>query len=196
MGTESTTFFNNLRDFPIFNFDMCMKGELNYIYQSRKGEVTEDIKSLWDDLYNEYFQLTSNSEHQQYFRLVLEVRWLKNRLIYAPILIDLAFKTPEKERKLVFDELKKWKLNIKTEKDLEKAAAILNNSKTKIKRKESELQELNEKNEKLSTNKISLESQAVKIYKRIGLKPDIFKDSVLTWLAYWDEIKELNKSNG
>lgn len=192
MVTKHENIYTNLEVFPIYNFYKCLSGVMEYIYIDRKGEVTEEILSIWDGLYDEYFKLISNSEHQNYFRLILEVEWLKNRLIYAPILINIVLKTPENDRKVINDELRRWRLPINTVNDIPKCLEILNNSKTKIKRKEEEIEDLNAKNSKLKENSISLEKQSVKLQRRLGVTPDIFKDSVIKWLAYWDELKEIS----
>lgn len=192
MVAKHENIYTNLEVFPIYNFYKCLSGTMEYIYIDRKGEVTEEILSIWDNLYDEYFKLISNSEHQNYFRLILEVEWLKNRLIYAPILINIVLKTPENDRKVINDELRRWRLPINTVNDIPKCLEILNNSKTKIKRKEEEIESLNAKNSKLKENSISLEKQSVKLQRRLGVTPDIFKDSVIKWLAYWDELKEIS----
>lgn len=192
MDIKHADIYRNLEVFPIYNFYKCLSGNLEYIYKSREGNITTELVDLWEKLYNEYFKLISNNEHQQYFRLVLEIEWLKNRLFFAPVLLNLMLKTPLDDKKIVITELKKWRLPIKDEKDIDKCLTILNNSKTKLKRKEEELKELNEKNSKLKDANISLEKQSVKLQRRLGVTPDIFKDSVVKWLAYWDELKELS----
>lgn len=192
MDIKHTNIYTSLEVFPIYNFYKCLSGNLEYIYKNRDGDLTKDIDKLWSKLYDEYFKLISNSEHQQYFRLILEIEWLKNRLVYAPVLLNLLLKTPEKDREDIQKELKRWRLPFKTEKDIDKCLTVLNNSKTKLKRKQTELEELNNKNSKLKENSISLEKQSVKLQRRLGVTPDIFKDSVMKWLAYWDELKELS----
>lgn len=192
MDIKHTNIYTSLEVFPIYNFYKCLSGNLEYIYKNREGDLTKEIDKLWSKLYDEYFKLISNSEHQQYFRLILEIEWLKNRLFYAPVLLNLLLKTPEKDREYIQKELKRWRLPFKTEKDIDKCLTVLNNSKTKLKRKHSELEELNKKNSKLKDNSISLEKQSVKLQRRLGVTPNIFKDSVMKWLAYWDELKELS----
>lgn len=192
MDIKHTNIYTSLEVFPIYNFYKCLSGNLEYIYKSREGDLTKEIDKLWSKLYDEYFKLISNSEHQQYFRLILEIEWLKNRLVYAPVLLNLLLKTPKKDREDIQKELKRWRLPFKTEKDIEKCLTVLNNSKTKLKRKQTELEELNNKNSKLKDNSISLEKQSVKLQRRLGVTPNIFKDSVMKWLAYWDELKELS----
>lgn len=192
MDIKHTDVYTNLEIFPIYNFYKCLSGNLEYIYKDRSGDITKDIDKLWSKLYDEYFKLISNSEHQQYFRLILEVEWLKNRLIYAPVLLNLLLKTPKNDRKELEKELKRWRLPYSNEKSIDKCLTVLNNSKTKLKRKETEIEELNKKNSKLKEANISLEKQSVKLQRRLGVTPDIFKDSVVKWLAYWDELKELS----
>lgn len=192
MDIKHTNVYTDLEVFPVYNFFKCLGGNLEYIYKDREGEINNNITKLWGKLYNKYFTLTSNSEHQQYFRLVLEIEWLKNRLFYVPVLINQLLKTPKNNRKEIIQEIKKWRVTFNSEKDIDKCLNLLNNSKTKLKRKESELEELNKKNSKLKDSNISLEKQSVKLQRRLGVTPDIFKDSVIKWLAYWDELKELS----
>lgn len=191
MDIKHGHFYKNLETFPVYNFYKCLSGNLQFIYHGREGGITKEIEELWQKLYNNYFELISNSEHQQYFRLVLEIEWIKNRLFFAPVLLNLMLKTPLDDRKEIISELKKWRLSVKTEEDIDKCLNLLNNSKTKLKRKEEELKELTSNNEKLKTENVSLEKQSVKLQRRLGVTPDIFKDSIIKWLAYWDELKEL-----
>lgn len=192
MDIKHANVYTDLETFPIYNFYKCLGGNLDYIYKERNGDITNEITKLWSNLYEEYFKLISNNEHQQYFRLILEIEWLKNRLFYVPVLINQLLKTPLNDREPIVSEIKKWRIPFKTEKDIEKCLTILNNSKTKLKRKEIELEELNKSNNKLKDSSISLEKQSVKLQRRLGVTPDIFKDSVIKWLAYWDELKELS----
>ena len=169
------------------------------MYESKKGEITEEIKEQWEILYNNYCELTANSETSRYYRLIGEITWLENRLIYVPEIINLILKTPLNDRKHLFNELKRWKLYINISKNLEKEINIvlsaLNNSKTKLKRKLNELEDLKNNNEQIKSVNITLQGQSVKIHKALGVKPNIFEDSVTTWLAYWEEIKNINSKN-
>ena len=195
MDDKNTRFYTNLEEIPIYNFYNCYKGNLNYIFLSKKGEVTKDIEAVWDDMLNKYHEITATYENINFYNLVLQVKWLENRLIYAPILLNLASKTPEKERENLFKELRGWKLPIKTLKDVEKCLTILNNSKNKINRKLDEIEEHRNKNEKLKSTEISLQKQAIRINRNLGVKPNIFEDSVITWISYFQEIEDLSKKN-
>lgn len=196
MDINTTAFYDDLETMPIYNFYKCSKGEMRYIYHNRKGGTTEEIVKVWDEMYNKYHELTATSENVNYYNLIIEAKWLERRLIYAPLLIELALKTPQKDREKIYKELRGWKLFIKSEKDIEKALTILNNSRTKLKRKELEIEEHIKRNEKLKSVGMSLEKQAVKLQRRLGVTPNIFKDSVLKWLAYFEELEQLSKDNG
>ena len=192
MDVKTRRFYETLEEMPIYNFYKCYKGDLKYILLDRSQEVKEDVKEVWKELLDKYHELTLNNETLNFYTLVLEVKFLENRDLYAPILLNLAIKTPEKERKELFDELRKWKLPIKTLKDVDKCLKVLNNSKNKLNRKLEEIEDYKSKNGNLTTKEVSLQKQAIKIQKALGIKPDIFKDSVVTWISYFDEIKELS----
>lgn len=192
MDVKTRSFYETLEEIPIYNFYKCYKGDLKYILLDRKQEVKEDVKKAWEELLNKYHELTVNNETLNFYALVLEVKFLENRDLYAPILLNLASKTPKKEREDLFKELRKWKLPIKNLKDIDKCLKVLNNSKNKLNRKKQEIEDYKNKNGDLSTKETSLQKQAIKIEKALGIKPDIFKDSVVTWISYFDEIKELS----
>lgn len=193
MGTITTAIYNNLEVMPIYNFYKCSEGKMQYIYKDREGEITDELQSIWHEMYNNYHELTATHNNTNYYNLVLEVQWLRNRLIYTPLLINVALKTPPEDREKIYKELRVWKLQVYNDEDLNKALDILNNSKTKLKRKEEEIEEHIKNNEKLKSANISLEKQSIKLQRQLGVTPDIFKDSVIKWLAYFDELAELNK---
>ena len=197
MDIKNADIYTDLDIIPIYNFDKCINGDLKYLFVSKKQDITKDVTSKWNTLYNKYCELTVNSETSRYYRLVGEIKFLENRLVYVPQLINIALKTPKNDVKHILKEIRAWKLPINIKEveraNIEKVLTALNNSKTKLKRKLEELEGLKKDNEQVSSIKTTLQSQAVKIHKMLGVKPNIFEDSVTTWLAYWDEIKELSK---
>jgi len=199
MVIEHTDIYTDLDLLPIYNFDKCINGELKYLYTSKKGEISDELTEQWEILYNKYCELTANSETSRYYRLIGEIKSLENRLIYYPVLLNNLLKTPKKDIEPILEELRLWKLPINTNKDIEKeierVLTALNNSKTKLTRKKNELEDLKKHNEQIKSVNISLQGQSVKIHKLLGVKPNIFEDSVTTWLAYWNEIKNLNSKN-
>lgn len=190
MDIKQTNIYDNLEEFPIYNFNKCLKGDLKFMFLSRRGEVNEEINNKWSELYNEYCELTNSSESITYNNLVLEVKWLQTRLVFVPNLIELFIKTPIKERKDILKELKKWKSCFRKEEDVDKALKQLKNSENKIKRKLQELEDIKNKNKELK--EMTIQKQAIKIKRALGINVDIFKDSVVTWISYFNEIEELN----
>ena len=199
MVIEHTDIYTDLDILPIYNFDKCINGDLKYLYTSKKGEISDELTKQWEILYNKYCDLTANSETSRYYRLIGEINWLENRLKYVPIMLNLLLKTPKKDRLKLLKEVSAWKLPLNANKDLcseiDRVLTALNNSKTKLKRKVNELEDLKKHNEQIKSVNISLQGQSVKIHKLLGVKPNIFDDSVTTWLAYWNEIKNLNSKN-
>ncbi|QIG62279.1 hypothetical protein [Tenacibaculum phage JQ] len=194
MDIKHKNIYTDLELLPIYNFEKCIKGDLTYLNIDRRELITDGLKEVWQELYNEYCKLTITSETERYYRLIGEITWLENRLKYAPVLFNLLIKTPREDRKELIKELKQWKLSISIKKDLEPQIetniTILNNSKTKLKRKITELEDLRTTNEQVKSIGTTLQQQAIKIYKLLGVKPDILKDSVIMWLGYWEEIKQ------
>lgn len=195
MVIENENIYTDLEVLPIYNFDKCIKGDLTYLKVNRKEQTTEDLNEIWQKLYNEYCELTYNNETQRHYRLLGEIKWLESRLTVAPLLINLLTKTPPENRKELIKELKYWKLSFSSKKPLkpqiESNINVLNNSKTKLNRKLTELEDLRKYSANIKDNTTSLQKQAIRIHKNLGIQPNIFKDSVVTWLSYYDEIKAL-----
>lgn len=198
MATKHENIYTDLETLPIYNFFKCIDGDLTYLNISRKELIIDGLNDVWQKLYNKYCELTLTGETQIYYRLLGEIEWLKNRFKIAPILFNTLLKTPKDDRKELIDALKRWKLNISEKKELEpqieSCIVILNNSKNKLKRKIAELEEIKKRNEQINSVGMSLQKQAIKIHKLLGVKPNIFEDSVMMWLSYWEEIKNIKQT--
>lgn len=190
MDINTATFYDSLKTIPIFNFYECLDGNLKYMYHNLKGDITKEVKSAWNEMYNKYCELTFSSNTQTYYSLLGEITWLEKRLIFAPVLLEIVLNSKDKENAI--KGLKNWKIFISLKKDLnsqiETTLNLLNNSKTKIKRKKEELKRLNDKQVK----PISLSSLKVKIHRFLGIDVDTKKCSVIEWLEYWNEVEILN----
>ena len=118
-------------------------------------------------------------------------------MFHAPILINTSLKATKESKENIFKELKKWKLPINKIEDVEKCLTILNNSKTKLKRKNDEIESYKIKNKNTKDTEIGLETQVIDIYKALGYKLDIHKDSMKFLIACYKKIENLsNKKNG
>lgn len=192
MVVEHQDIYTDLDELPIYNFTKCANGELKFMYHGRKGKITNHIKSKWEELYNNYCELTNTNKTLRYYRLIGEIEYLRKRDHIAPILINLLLKTPTNNRKNIINELKEWGLKIYEDKDIEqqvkRALKILNNSKNKLNRKLEELDDIKEK----PTENISLSVQKAKLHKLLGIDVNVVTTSVLEWLAYWKEVEQLS----
>ena len=194
MVTTDTYIYTDLDELPIYNFYKCVDGKLEYLYEQKKGDVNNKINEVWNKLYNDYCKITITKKQERYYRLLSAIKWLEDRLIYTPIIIESLLKTPIDDRDGLILELKEWKLFINTrnnlDSELSKCLKILNNSKSKIKRKHSELSSINN-NENKDT--ISLSSQKTKLHKLLGLDIDTKTTSVTEWVSYWNDVKDIKQ---
>lgn len=196
MVTEHENIYDNIDELPIYNFYKCSKGEFKYLFKDKILVESPIVSKTWNKIYNEYCKLTYNNNVLKFYRLFGEIEYLKNLHIYAPVLINLLTKTPKDDRNIIYEELKKWKIkldiNAPLDKQLEKAINYVNNSKNKLKRKETELEEIKNKPVKNYT----LQQQKAKLHKALGIDVNLHTCSVTEWLAYWDEVKNLKVENG
>ena len=195
MATKHKNFYTNLDTIPIYNFIKCTEGKLHFMYEEKKGVVNKKITDKWEELYNQYCELTNTNETLRYYRLIGEIEWLKNRDKIAPILIQKLLKSPLNECINEIKELKEWGLSINVKKDLEKeiqrCIKILNNSKNKLNRKLEEFEQMKDK----PREGMSLQSQKAKLHRLLNIDVNIMTASVLEWLAYWKEVEQLSKEN-
>ena len=195
MANKYENIYTDIDELPIYNFYKCVDGRLNFMYRDRKGEENVIVRKEWNKIYNQYCKLTYNNSTLKYYRLVGEIEFLKNRKIFAPILLGLLLKTPKNELKHILEELKKWKIRINInndiDKEIEKGLRVLKNSENTLTRKSNELESMNEKPKKV----LSLQSQKARVHKNIGISVDLHNTSVSEWLAYLDEELKQMKSN-
>ncbi len=197
MVTENKNIYTELELTPIYNYHKATKGELKYLIIDRSiKESEEDLKKAITLLRDEESELNYSCNSEVYYNDVASVKWLETGLKVVPVLLNLLISTKNNEP--IIKELKTWKIFISTKKPIKKqietAIILLNNSKNKIKRKTDELIKVN----KTGDTEISLQKMSIKIHKALGIQANIFKDSVITWFSYFDEINALKdmKSNG
>lgn len=191
MAIEHENIYRDIDELPIYNFYKCFEGKYNYIYINRRGVEKPEIESVWKSIYDKYCELTYNNSTLKYYRLIGEIQFLKDRKIFAPILLNLLTKTPKDETQDIVKELRRWKLKVNINNDLkqefEKASRILNNSDNSLKRKISELEAIKDKPKET----LSLQTQKAKLHKALGIEINLHTTSVTEWLAYWDELKHI-----
>ena len=185
--------YEDIDEIPVFNFFKCCEGKYKYMYNDRKGDETEEVIKTFKNIYDKYCELTITNKTLKYYRLIGEIEWLEKKLMFVPILVNLLVKAPVEKKKLVIDEIKTWGFKIDLKKplkeQLENIAQRLNNSTTKLQRKKDEVEEING----VEKGDVSLSKQVAKLKTILtGVSIDINKDSIATWVAYWDEVAAIN----
>lgn len=195
MDVSTKSIYTDLDDLPIYNFMKCVKGELKYMYEDRRGKVTRKIRAKWDKLYNKYCELTYTNETLNYYKLVGEIDYLVNRERIGKVLIGSILKTPLKDCLPLINELSEWGLSINIKNNLKeeinRCILMLNNSKNTIERKTIELELIKNK----PVEEISLQAQKAKLHRLLSINVDLKSTSVTEWLAYWEEVKHLSTAN-
>lgn len=183
-------------DLPIYNFDKIQRtGNLAYLvvgWDERKEiEIPDGAEKLWEDIVEQWHIRTSNNEALVRYTLEVEIGYMCMRYEFVRMLIGLV---REKNKKDFIEVLNGWGLGLDEDSDLD-----INNIKLKLKGmkmnielKQSQLKELKVDDEEES-EPITLLAQQIKLERGLGIKIDIYKDSVDKWLAYFDELKEINR---
>lgn len=195
MAVKLENIYTDLDELPIYNFYKCFNGDLKYLCKDRKIQNRELLSKHWNKLYNVFCELTFSNSMLRYYRLCSEIEFLKNKQIYAPVLLNLLLKTPINDREDIYKELSNWKININSKKDLDtQVSTALKNikgSKNKLKRKNEELGSI--KNKPVKT--LTLQEQKAKLHLTLNIQVDLHNTSVTEWLAYWDEVKNLKQKD-
>ena len=125
---------------------------------------------------------------------IVKADYLTKRIDIVLMLLNVLLITPKEEQKEIYKALRKWDMNIYSENDIERCFKQLKSSKTKLSLIEEEIKEFNNKNNtSVNTN---IQEQSIMIYEALGIKPDIYQDSVLHWLGYFDRINKISSKNG
>ena len=187
----------DLEDLSIYNFDKCLKGNLLYLidgYNKETLEVSKEIHKAWEKLYNDYCAITKNNAAINVYLLACEINYIQNKITIVSILLNQALKHVDRQDlKEISKEIGKWGYSLDLSKNLEEEAKrvveVLNNTRTKLKRKENEYEELTKGQEK----QISLIEQKVKLHNILKIDINTKETSVLEWLAYWKEVESISK---
>lgn len=187
-----------LEDLSVYAFDKCIRGDLSHLIKEGvlpKDDQGKSLKKAWEKLYNEYCKVSDNTSAISYYLLACEINYIKTKLKIVPVLVSQASGIKNKE--ILNDYLKElsaWGYPVDEKKDFEEELKeiirILNNVRTRYKRKLLEFEEVKEK----KGEDVSIYTQKVKLERVLNLSIDIRKVNVLEWLAYWKEAEnELKK---
>jgi hypothetical protein len=200
-----TYLYKDCSDLPIYNFDVIYRTQdYRYLVKGYDGyegiEIPKEAEQRWKDIFDEWVKACDDSTITYYYQLILEVAYLETRYYVSKIMLHQIYtRYPESMSEDVLDlyiaELKRWKYHYNKENDvLDEIARLLDQHKAssnKLGIKKSELEEL--KGDDDIENIQTLEKQAVILEHITGIRPNIFKDSVIKWLEIGKLASSINQ---
>lgn len=186
----------NCDELPKWNFDQVTKhNDLKWLivgYDYGEAEVPENAQEVWDNILEEYAQLTKSNTTVRYFELIDEIRELSDRFFAGEILLNQLMKRisfmSEEMRKEYVQELRDLRFYLNEGKpfktEFERLQKQLKAVFTKLEAKTKEAREIEEKNSGEGTSTIQIK---VKIQKLLKVNIDLKAISVTEWLQWIEE---------
>lgn len=188
----------NCSELPIWNFHQMGK-EINYAFLVKNVEDIEEVDSLpinspqiWKEIYNEYCDISDNTDSQEYLRSVGQLNELDQKYRFCLILVEIILTTTDKEiLQKTFKELSAWGFAFnqsKMDTELDRFMVWLRSIKSQMNFINAEL----ESHLKSNTHPIRLEKQQVKLERATGRNDiDLKKCSVAKWLEIIKDAEEI-----
>lgn len=201
--TRDITLFNSLDDLSIFRFDKISRGDYKWLIEeyTKKSEITEedlpkDTLKVWEQLYIEYCELIKNTDAILIYVLTCEINHLEMiQVIVGNLIVQVAKGKPVDVQKEYIDELHAWGFIMQESADFESEIIRLSNqlraSKGKLDRKITEYKEATKTDD---NKKTTLIQQKVSLAISLKMNIDVHTTSVTEWIAFWNELDEMNKS--
>lgn len=193
--------YKDCSDISIYNFDQIYKTE-NYMYLVvgydgyKDVKIPDGYKERWKEIKDEWISLIDDNSVTYYYQLVLEVAYLQSRYDVSGMLLHQVW-IQDMDSETLNSYIKVLKLwGYKYNKSKDKADEVnrlmlqRKSSENKLSIKSSELKKLREEHEDKEVS--TLEQQALIIEQATGIKINIKKDSVTTWVS---AIKLAEKTN-
>lgn len=193
MDTKQPTdirIYTNCDQLPMWNFEQIRKdGDLKWLVYGFDGwgevEALETAKETWDNILNEYSELTANNETLQYFEILADESDLQTRFNHCAVLLkNIAERwelMPKNIQKGYIDALKEFRFYLNTskplDKELEQLFRQLKNVEMKLKQIQGEKQVFEKKRPEMDLIEVK-----VKIQRIIKMPIDLKKVSVKEWL--------------
>lgn len=179
----------NCEELSIYAFDKARStSDLRWLIEGYTGrekiELPEGLGKVFDDIMNEYCELTGDNKSLQYYELVVEVNELQfDYDVSAALLGTLLTEMTKETRKEVVRELGHRRFLLDDGKpfheEFKRLERQLRQRKTKLNRKKSELEEF--RNEEGDV--ISIQRQKINLMRTTDLKEiNLRKTSVKEWV--------------
>lgn len=189
MDVERTfRYYLNCSEMPIWNFHQLSK-TMDYRYLAKSQEIEDvdqipiDSPKIWESIFNEYCDISDNTESQEHLRQVAELDELEKKYITTSMLFDGAIEIEDESiRQKYLDELSQWGFSFNNgnfEKEIKRVETWLKSVKTRMGMLSADIKEY--KNRKSGPE--SLERQQVKLERASGRNEiDVKRCSVAKWL--------------
>ncbi len=75
---------------PLLNFiKILTKGDFRQLYSDKDNWLMKpDLESIWDDIFMEYTELSSDTQSTHIFGLIKDIHYLKNKIDLIDLIID------------------------------------------------------------------------------------------------------------
>lgn len=202
-NAKHITLYNSLDDLSIFRFDKISRGNFKWLikeYDTESNITDTDLPKntfkIWEKLYLEYSELVKNPKTILIYVLTCEINYLETlQIVVGTLISQVAKGKPANIQKEYFDELHNWGFAINEDAAIESELIRLSNqlrgSNSKLDRKISEYKEAIKDD---GSKKTTLIQQKVRLSMSLKMNIDIHTTSVTEWIAFWNELNEMNKS--
>lgn len=188
----------NCEELSIYAFDKARStSDLRWLVEGYTGrekiELPEGIESIFNDIMNEYCELTGDNKSLQYYELVVEVSDLKLDFDISTALLGTLLTEMTKEtRKEVVKELGHRGFLLNEGKpfneEFERLERQLRQRRTKLNRKKSELEEFRNQDGEI----ISIHKQKINLLRITELREiDLKSTSVIEWVELCNVADEI-----
>lgn len=197
-------YYRNCNEIPTYNFFKTVeKKDLRYLYvdfdEYNDIKLIPELEKAWEDIYDEYLDLTDDRNSLYYYELIGEINRLKviQKIVEDITELLLNNNFSEDFQKLFTLEMKKFGYEIdKNQPFIDEVIKVKNRLKranTKIAIKEAELDELKKGQEGKS---LTLTEQEVKMEQALGRNEiDTKKIVIAKWIAMMKEVKIIIEAN-
>ena len=193
---KSLELYRSLDEITVYRFDKAINGDLRYLSKKEnvtKVSISDAYETAWKEIFNEYVEKSKGTNIIKSYLLIGEINYLKSRLYIIPRLVNTVLGTTNNDAfNHSLKEIELWGFRIDRSKGLDdqmtKVLKTLKNSRTKIKRKEAELKELNG-----SEKPLTIQEQKVQLHRILGVNIDLRVTTMLEWIAYWKEVDLLKQ---
>lgn len=190
------TFYLNCSELPIWNFhQVCGSKDFRYLGKSDEVENVDflpfDTPTIWEDIFNEYCEVSDNRESQEHLQNVAEKEELVKKYAFCSMILSVLYEgLPKDVEQEYFKEMSAWGFAFNQGKVLEemkRAEVWLKSIKTNINRLTNEI----ESHQKKKAGPQRLEKQQVqleRVTKRNEI--DVKRVSVTKWLEIIKDAEE------